>query len=221
LSNTAPNSLALRINEIFYSIQGESTHAGRPCIFIRLTYCNLRCKWCDTSYSYFEGTELTIEDILKDISQYPCKLIEITGGEPLIQENVHTLMKQLCDLGYEVLIETAGHMDISGIDPRVQIIMDLKCPESAESEKNKWDNLSSLKSSDQLKFVIANREDYDWARDKLGKFKNEIPDTILFSPVFNQLENLTLAQWILEDNLNVRLQVQLHKYIWEPDKRGV
>jgi 7-carboxy-7-deazaguanine synthase len=221
LSNIAKSDLTLRINEIFYSIQGESIHAGRPCIFVRLTYCNLRCSWCDTTYSYFEGKELTFNEIFKEVGKYSCKLIEITGGEPLIQENVHAFMSELYKLGYEVLIETAGHMDISKIDKRIQIIMDIKCPSSGEVEKNRMENLLHLKPNDQLKFVIGNRNDYDWAKGFIEQHINKPMTNILFSPVFGQLDNRTLSEWILHDNLPVRLQIQLHKYIWEPGKRGV
>lgn len=219
--NTVNDNLKLRVNEIFYSIQGESRYAGLPCIFVRLTYCNLRCTWCDTTYSYFEGNEWTLDAILGQISTYPSSLVEITGGEPLIQENVYPLMKTLCDRGYEVLIETAGHMDISRIDSRVHCIVDIKCPDSGESGQNRWENIGQLRSDDQVKFVIAGREDYEWARKIIEQYDLPAICHVLMSPVFGKMENRHLSEWILADGLPVRFQVQLHKYIWEPGKKGV
>jgi 7-carboxy-7-deazaguanine synthase len=215
------NKLSLRINEIFFSIQGESSHAGRPCIFIRLTYCNLRCTWCDTTYSYFEGTEMTFDEIMERIVEYDCRLVEVTGGEPLVQENVRSFMSKLCDAGYEVLLETGGHMDISGIDNRIRRIMDIKCPSSGESQKNRWNNISHLTEGDEVKFVVGDRNDYEWAKEIIKKYGLTSCCTVLFSPVFGTMDNRTLAEWILEDALPVRFQMQLHKYIWEPGKRGV
>lgn len=212
---------ALRINEIFYSIQGESTYAGMPCVFVRLTYCNLRCSFCDTEYAFFEGDYKSFDDIFSEIKKYNCSLIEITGGEPLLQKNVMPFMTMLCDMGYEVLIETGGHMDISGIDDRVKRIMDIKCPGSGESDKNYWQNLNLIKESDQIKFVISNHEDYKWAKNIIEKYDLNKKCQLLMSPNFNKTKNKTLAEWILADQLDVRFQIQIHKYIWPPDQRGV
>ena len=211
----------LIVNEIFFSIQGESTHIGKPCVFIRLTGCDLRCVWCDTAYAFYEGTQTSIEAILQKVQEFNCRLIEITGGEPLAQNNVHLLMKQLCDSGYEVIIETGGHRDIGVIDSRVKKIMDIKCPGSNMEKRNRWENISNLTSSDEIKFVISDRIDYDWSKNIIQQYKLEKICTILMSPVFGKLENRTLAEWILEDKLNVRFQIQMHKYIWDPNARGV
>ena len=212
---------ALRINEIFFSIQGESTYAGRPCVFVRLTYCNLRCSFCDTEYAFFEGEYKSFEEILLEIKKYNCSLIEITGGEPLVQKNVIPFMTMLCDEGYKVLIETGGHMDISGIDKRVKRIMDIKCPGSGESERNYWENLNYINESDQIKFVISDRVDYDWAKDIIVKYELSRKCPVLMSPNFKKLNNKMLAEWILADQLDVRFQLQIHKYIWSPDQQGV
>ena len=211
----------LTVNEIFYSIQGESSQMGRPCVFVRLTYCNLRCTYCDTTYSFFEGKEFSIDDIIAKVAGYGCNLVEITGGEPLIQKNVHRLMYELCDQGYEVMIETAGHMDIDQIDKRVKRIMDIKCPSSGESEKINWANFASLKETDEVKFVVGDRKDFEWALNVVEKHHLIKKCPVLFSPVFNTISNQDLANWILETELPLRLQLQLHKYIWEPKKRGV
>ncbi|HEY3250178.1 MAG TPA: radical SAM protein [Ignavibacteria bacterium] len=213
----------LVINEIFYSIQGESTNAGLPCVFVRLTYCNLRCVYCDTEYAFYEGSDMTIDEIVKQVSSYNCKLVEITGGEPLVQENVHLLMKQLCDLGYEVMIETGGSLPIEKIDKRVKIIMDLKTPYSKMEHKNRYKNINFLKVTDEVKFVIGNKDDYGWAKEIIKKYEltGKISQ-VLMSPVFGEVENIDLAGWMLKDKLNkVRFQVQLHKYIWSPETRGV
>jgi len=190
-------------------------------VFVRLTYCNLRCSFCDTEYAFFEGDYKSFEDILVEIKKFNCNIVEITGGEPLVQKNVIPFMKMLCDYGYEVLIETGGHMDISEIDLRVKCIMDIKCPNSGESEKNLWGNVKFLKDSDQVKFVIGNRDDYDWTKKVIGKYNLEKKCTVLMSPVFDKLENIKLVEWILSDQMNVRFQIQLHKCIWDPQKRGV
>lgn len=211
----------LKVNEIFYSIQGEGTYAGLPCIFIRLTYCNLRCTYCDTEYAFYEGVDYSIEDILKKIKKYNCKLVEVTGGEPLLQNESIDLMKELCDAGYEVLLETGGSLSIEKVDKRVKIIMDLKCPSSGMEKKNLYSNLSFIKPIDEIKFVIGDREDYDWTKENIFKYNLESKCVILFSPVFGKLEPIQLAEWILNDNLNVRLQLQLHKFIWHPETRGV
>lgn len=211
----------LKVNEIFYSIQGESSLAGLPCIFIRLTYCNLRCSYCDTEYAFNEGKDYPIEEILSEIKKYNCNLVEVTGGEPLVQSEVHTLLKELCDLGYQVMIETGGSLPIKVIDPRVKVIMDLKCPSSKMSHKNLYENINFLKPVDEVKFVIGNREDYEWSKEIIYKYSLEDKCTILFSNVFSELEPIKLAEWILKDNLKVRFQIQMHKYIWSPTKRGV
>lgn len=215
-------STVLKINEIFYSIQGESTKAGLPCVFVRLTYCNIRCVYCDTEYAFYEGVDRTIEEIISEVESFDCKLVEITGGEPLVQENVHILMKKLCDLGHEVLIETGGSLPIDNIDKRVKIIMDLKTPYSKMEKKNRYENIQYLKPTDEVKFVIGSREDYDWAKELLKKYDllNKV-EQVLLSPVFDKVENLELAEWILKDKLNVRFQLQMHKYIWHPETRGV
>ena len=214
-------SESLRINEIFYSIQGESTYAGLPCVFIRLMGCNLRCRYCDTAYAFYEGQEHTFAEILERVERYDCKLVEITGGEPLIHKNVLPFMEMLCDRGYEVLLETGGHMDISKVDKRVRRIMDIKCPSSGESQKVRWQNLDELKETDQLKFVLGTREDYLWAREVIVKHGLAERCPILFSPVFGKIDYATLAGWILEDRLPARLQLQLHKLIWPEQERGV
>jgi len=216
------SSPVLKINEIFYSIQGESTKAGLPCVFVRLTYCNIRCVYCDTEYAFYEGVDRTIDDIVDEVESFGCKLVEITGGEPLVQENVHILMKKLCDLGHEVLIETGGSLPIDNIDKRVKIIMDLKTPYSKMEKKNRYENIQYLKPTDEIKFVIGSREDYDWVKELLKKYDllNKV-EQVLFSPVFDKVENIELAEWILQDKLNVRFQLQMHKYIWHPETRGV
>jgi 7-carboxy-7-deazaguanine synthase len=211
----------LKINEIFYSIQGESSLAGLPCIFIRLSYCNLRCSYCDTEYAFYEGTDYTFEEILVEIKKYDCKLVEITGGEPLVQKEALPLMKILCDSGYDVIIETGGSLPIKEIDKRVKIIMDLKCPSSKMVEKNLYENIDFLKPNDEVKFVIGNREDYDWSKSMIEKYSLTEKCSVLFSNVFEELKPIQLAEWILEDNLKIRFQIQMHKYIWDPQKRGV
>lgn len=211
----------LRINEIFYSIQGESSLAGLPCIFIRLTYCNLRCSYCDTEYAFNEGTDYSIDGILTEVKKYNCKLVELTGGEPLFQKETPSFMKLLCDLDYHVMLETGGSLPIKEIDTRVKIIMDLKCPSSKMVHKNLFENIDYLKSDDEVKFVISNREDYDWSKKIITEYSLTEKCSILFSNVYSVLEPIQLAEWILEDNLNVRFQIQLHKYIWDPAKKGV
>ncbi len=211
----------LKVNEIFYSIQGESTHAGRPCVFVRLTYCNLRCTYCDTAYAFYEGEEMSIETILEKVRQFNCGLVEVTGGEPLIQKQTPELLKQLCDEGFEVLLETGGHVDISQVDPRVKRIVDVKCPSSGEAQKTHWENLERLRAGDEVKFVIGNRDDFDYAVNVVKQYALLQKVPVLFSPVFGKLENEQLARWILESGLQVRMQLQMHKYIWPPDRRGV
>lgn len=211
----------IKINEIFYSIQGESSFAGLPCVFIRFTYCNLRCNYCDTEYAFHDGKEFTIEEIISNVDKYNCNLVEITGGEPLIQENIHLLIQELFNHNYEVLLETGGHMDISKVDKRVKIIMDIKCPSSGERDKMYWSNLENLNPGTELKFVIGDKKDFEWALSIIKKYKINQNYQILFSPVFGKLENKLLANWILDCGLPVRIQLQMHKYIWNPNQRGV
>ena len=211
----------LKINEIFHSIQGEGSKAGLPCVFVRLTFCNLRCTYCDTEYAFDEGRDYSVSNIVEEVDKYNCKLVEVTGGEPLMQEEVLELMTVLCDKGYEVLIETGGSLPIEKIDTRVKIIMDLKCPSSGMEKKNLYENISHLKTDDEVKFVIGDRNDYEWSREMLERFNLTKNAQVLFSGVFGKINNQQLAEWILEDKLNVRFQLQLHKYIWDPNKRGV
>lgn len=214
-----PNTLV--VNEIFHSIQGESSQVGRPCVFVRLTYCNIRCSYCDTEYAFHEGSEMSIEDILEAVRRFGCKLVELTGGEPLFQENVHELMNRMCDEGFEVLLETGGSIDISRVDPRVRRVVDFKCPSSKMMKKNVWNNVLRLTSSDEVKFVIGTREDYEWAKEMIAHYQIGQRCPILFSVVFGELEPVTLAEWMLEDRLDARFQLQMHKYIWSPETRGV
>ena len=213
----------LKVNEIFYSIQGESTFAGWPCIFIRLTGCNLRCRYCDTRYAYEEGDDIPLEDILAKVKGFDCNLIEVTGGEPLIQDETPDLISSLIGNGYTVLLETNGSKDITPVDNRCIRIIDIKCPSSGMDKKNYWKNLDYLNSHDELKFVIAHREDYLFARKVLDNpaIKGRKKLLANFSPVFNEIDPKKLASWILADHLPVRLHIQLHKYIWGEHTRGV
>lgn len=205
----------LRITEIFYSLQGESATVGWPTIFIRLTGCPLRCSYCDTSYAFQGGEWWTLDEILKEVEQYQTSYVTVTGGEPLAQKSCLALLTRLSDAGYQVSLETSGALDIAQVDPRVSIVMDIKTPSSGEMEKNLWDNLSRLKHVDQVKLVIANREDYEWTVEILARYQLEQKCTVLFSPVQDELEPQQLADWILEDQLPVRFQIQLHKYLWD------
>ena len=211
----------LRINEIFHSIQGESTHAGRPCVFVRLTGCHLRCTWCDTEYAFYEGRKMTLVEIIARVDNYGCDLVEITGGEPLLQPNVHPLMTRLADAGRTVLLETSGACDIATVDPRVIRIMDLKTPSSGECRRNRLDNIANLRERDEVKFVIEDRTDYEWARNLIDRFDLVGRCSVLVSPVHGRLEPVVLAEWVLADRLSVRFQLQLHKFIWSPETRGV
>ncbi len=211
----------MRITEIFYSIQGESTFAGRPCVFVRVTGCPLRCTWCDTAYAFYEGEELSLDQVVERVETFGCRLVEITGGEPLHHPEAVGLIARLLDGGYTVLVETSGAIDIATLDPRAVVIMDLKCPGSGMAERNLWSNLDRLKPNDQIKFVIKDREDYQWAREVLKRTGLHERQVVLFSPVFGDLDPQTLAAWILEDRLAVQLQLQLHKFIWDPAARGV
>ena len=211
----------LKVNEIYYSVQGESTFAGLPCVFVRLTYCNLRCTYCDTEYAFYDGEDLSIEQIIEKVKDYGCNLVEVTGGEPLMQEKSYLLLQKLCDENFDVLLETGGSLPIKEIDKRVKIIMDLKCPSSGMLKKNLYENLNYLKQTDELKFVIGNREDYDWSKEIIEKYNLTGKSVILFSTVFDEIKSRTLVGWILEDKLNVRFQLQAHKYIWDPKTKGV
>lgn len=214
--------MSLLINEIFYSIQGESLYAGRPCVFIRLTGCNLRCSYCDTPYAYENGTLMTIPEIEHRVAGYACGLVEITGGEPLLQTDTAELISYLLAKGYEVMLETNGSLDISIIDEKCVRIMDVKCPSSNESKKNDLSNLSRLTFKDQVKFVIQNITDYNFAKRIISKFPPSFPqDHILLSPVYGKLLPKKLAEWILFDQLPVRLHLQLHRIIWPETERGV
>jgi len=211
----------LVVNEIFHSIQGESSHMGRRCVFIRLTYCNLRCTYCDTEYAFLEGRTMTISEILAAVEQYRCGLVEVTGGEPLVQEGVYELMTSLCDRGYETLLETGGSIDIGKVDARVKRIVDFKCPSSGMMKKNLWTNVRCLTPTDEVKFVVGNREDFNWSVGMIAQHEIHRRCPVLMSVVFGVLSPLEVAEWILESKLNVRFQLQMHKYIWEHASRGV
>jgi len=211
----------IKVNEIYHSIQGESTYAGLPCVFVRLTYCNLRCTYCDTEYAFYEGKDFSVQEILNEVKKYNCRLMEVTGGEPLVQKESLELMKKLCDENFEVLLETGGSLPIDEVDKRVKIILDLKCPSSGMTNKNLYENVNHLKKTDEIKFVIGDREDYEWSKETVSKYNLNEKTSVLFSCVFDKLEPLTLVNWILEDKLNVRYQLQMHKYIWEPETKGV
>lgn len=216
------NPPRLKVNEIYQSIQGESTWAGLPCIFIRLTACDLRCTYCDTEYAFFEGKKRLVNDILAEVLAIPCPLVEVTGGEPLLQNNVLPLMSSLCDAGRTVLIETSGAHDISKIDPRVHRIMDLKCPDSGECGRNLWENIPHLTKRDEVKFVIGSRGDYEWTRGQILRHGlDRLCGAVLLSPVFGRIEPREIVEWMLEDRLPARFQLQMHKMIWEPRARGV
>jgi len=211
----------LKINEIYKSIQGESSKAGFPCIFVRLTYCNLRCTYCDSEYAFYDGKEMEIEEILSEVKKLECNLVEVTGGEPMMQDESLELMKRLCDEGFDVMLETGGSLPIAQVDKRVMIILDLKCPSSGMMKKNLYENVNHLKQSDEIKFVIGTREDYEWTKARINELKLTEKCSILISTVFGELNSQTIIEWILEDNLNVRFQLQMHKYIWDPKTKGV
>jgi 7-carboxy-7-deazaguanine synthase len=211
----------MRITEIFFSIQGESTRAGEPCVFVRLTGCSLRCVYCDTKYSYAGGRDMSLDEVLSTVADYPAKLVEVTGGEPLEQGDVYPLMNSLLDRGYSVMLETGGHVSIDRVPKPVIKIIDIKCPDSHEGHTVCWDNIELAEPHDEFKFVISSRQDYEWSKgiylDRLRSKKNPV----LFSPAHDDLPAVDLARWILDDGLKVRLQLQLHKYIWGADVRGV
>ena len=218
----AEGEKTLTVNEIYHSIQGESTWVGQPCVFVRLTFCDLRCNYCDTEYAFYEGKKQTPNEIVDVVTRFECPLVEITGGEPLLQKNVLPLMSMLCDAAYTVLLETSGARDIAKVDPRVHRIMDLKTPGSGEVEKNLWTNVDHLTSRDEVKFVMGSREDYEWSRDKVERYDLAARcQAVLFSPIFGRIESREIVEWILADKLNVRFQLQMHKFIWSPTQRGV
>ncbi len=219
LKDLQPGELLL--HEVYRSIQGESTYAGLPCVFVRTTACNLRCTWCDTPYAFNRGEVCARADVLSKVLAFGTPLVELTGGEPLLQPDVFPLMTELCDAGKTVLLETSGSISIEAVDPRVHIIMDLKCPDSGECEANTLSNLERLKPSDEVKFVIATRRDWDWTVDIVKRHQLDTRFTIQISAAFHDVTLKQLAEWILESGLNVRLQLQAHKYIWDPKTRGV
>jgi 7-carboxy-7-deazaguanine synthase len=210
------------VNEIFYSVQGESSYAGQPCVFVRLTACDLRCSWCDTPYAFHEGTKRPLQDVLAEVERFGCNLVEVTGGEPLLQEEVYPLMEALAVKGHRVLLETGGHRSIERVPPGVVAIMDVKCPGSGETHRMDWANLDRLRPHDEVKFVIKDREDYDFAREVLARYDLATRVTAIhFSPVHGVMDLRQLSEWVLADHLPVRVQVQLHKLIWDPATRGV
>jgi 7-carboxy-7-deazaguanine synthase len=212
----------LTVNEIFYSIQGESTRVGRPCVFVRLTACDLRCSWCDTPYAFHEGAKQSLDEVIAEVERYDCPLVEITGGEPLLQDDVYPLMERLLARGRTVMLETGGHRPITRVPRAVVKIVDVKCPASGEAGRNDWGNLDALAPHDEVKFVIQDRADYEFARDVIGRYDLASRSAaVLVSPVHGVLEPRLLSEWMLADHLPARLQLQLHKYIWSPTTRGV
>ena len=213
----------LRVTEIFRSIQGESTHAGRPCTFVRLTGCPMRCVWCDSEYTFTGGEHISLEEVLKQVRAYGCRLVEVTGGEPLAQREGFRLIERLCDEGYEVLIETGGFVSTEQVDERARIILDVKCPASGEEARNHWPNLERLRPElDEVKFVIADRADWDYARSVIARYDLEHrTKAVLISPVWGEVSWPSLADWISASGLNVRMQLQMHKQIWGAEARGV
>jgi 7-carboxy-7-deazaguanine synthase len=212
----------LTIHEIFYSIQGESTYAGRPCVFVRLTACDLRCSWCDTEYAFHEGHKQSLDEVLAEVDRLDCPLVEVTGGEPLLQEAVYPLMRSLLERGSTVLLETGGHRSTERVPEAVVTILDVKCPGSGEAHRNDWSNLERLRPHDEVKFVVKDREDYEFARDVFTKYRlGERAAAVHLSPVHGVMNLRLLSEWVLADRLPARVQVQLHKYIWDPGTRGV
>jgi 7-carboxy-7-deazaguanine synthase len=216
------NKVLITINEIFHSVQGESTFAGRPCVFVRLTACDLRCSWCDTAYAFYEGTKRSLDDVVAEVERFDCPLVEITGGEPLLQEDVYPLMEQLLGRGKTVLLETGGHRSTERVPANVVTVMDVKCPGSGEAHRTDWNNLDRLRPHDEIKFVVRDRGDYEYAREVIDRFA--LPrrvQAVHLSPVHGVLDPRVLSEWVLADRLPVRVQLQLHKYIWSPETRGV
>ena len=213
----------LRVTEIFRSIQGESTHAGRPCTFVRLTGCPMRCVWCDSEYTFTGGEHFTVDDVMREVHSLGCKLVEVTGGEPLAQKEAFELIGRLCDEGFEVLVETGNYVSTEGLDPRAKVILDVKCPASGEEARNDWSNLERLrKDMDEVKFVVASEDDWLYAKRIIEEKRLESRTlAVLISPVWGQIDLQQLANWVAASGLNVRMQLQLHKYIWGPDVQGV
>ncbi len=211
----------VRITEIFHSIQGEGSRAGLPCVFIRLTGCNLRCSYCDTAYAFHGGAEMSRKEIIEKVKVYNCHLVEITGGEPLTQQECFPLMKELADEGFDVMLETGGSISVADVDSRVKIIMDVKCPSSRMDHKNRLENFNELRKDDEVKFVIGDRTDFDFALDIIKDYIPKGKFVLLFSPVFGKIKPVALAEWLLESGIQARLQLQLHKYIWDPERKGV
>jgi 7-carboxy-7-deazaguanine synthase len=212
----------LTLNEIFYSVQGESSYAGRPCVFVRLTACDLRCSWCDTPYAFHEGTRRQLDDVLDEVDGFDCPLVEVTGGEPLLQEGVYPLMQRLLERGKTVLLETGGHRSTERVPEQVVTVIDVKCPGSGEQEKMHWTNLDRLRPHDEVKFVVKDRVDYEYAREVMRRYRlADRAAAVHLSPVHGVLNPRTLSEWVLADNLPVRVQLQLHKYIWDAQTRGV
>jgi 7-carboxy-7-deazaguanine synthase len=213
----------LRVTEIFRSIQGESTHAGRPCTFVRLTGCPMRCVWCDSEYTFTGGDHFSIDDIMAKVNAFGCKLVEVTGGEPLAQKECFNLIERLCNSGFEVLVETGGYVSTGGLDPRAKVILDIKCPASGEEARNDWSNLERLRpDKDEVKFVIADEADWTYARRVIQEKELETrARAVLISPAWGKVNLEEMANWIASSGLNVRIQLQLHKYIWGPEVRGV
>jgi 7-carboxy-7-deazaguanine synthase len=212
----------MKINEIFYSIQGESSFAGRPCAFIRLTGCNLRCTYCDTPYAFYEGSDMSIPEIMQALGAFPTRLVLLTGGEPMLQDSIYDLIGKLLEKEYTVLLETGGQVSLTGVDPRVHKIMDFKCPSSGMESHNDYGNVQCLTQNDEVKFVIGDRHDFDWASDLIRRYEiASRAGSVIFSPVFYRISNADLAGWVLDCGLNVRMQLQLHKIIWPDKERGV
>jgi len=215
------SGVSLLVNEVFFSIQGEGTRAGRPCVFVRLTGCPLRCVWCDTAYAFHEGRRREMDGLVDEVERHPARLLCLTGGEPLAQPGAFDLVRRLCDRGWEVIVETSGHVPLEGLDPRAAAVMDVKTPGSGETHRMDWANLDRLRPEDEAKFVLDGRPDYEWARGLVRERDLPARCTVLFSPVHGVLDPGDLGRWILEDGLPVRLQVQLHKYMWPGVPRGV
>jgi 7-carboxy-7-deazaguanine synthase len=212
----------LTVYEIYLSIQGESTHTGRPCVFVRLAACDLRCRWCDTPYAFTGGRKMSDDEVMAEVERHGCRLVEVTGGEPMLQPGTPALLARLAGAGYEVLLETGGHIALDAVPREITCIVDVKCPGSGEAGKMHWPNLERLSANDEVKFVIADRVDFDYAADVVRRYRlHERARAVLFSPVHGVLQPADLARWILDDHLPARLQLQAHKYIWGAETRGV